>query len=267
MLTVPISEVIRKRTSWRTYNGEKLSPEDRDNLLSYVSDLEPVFGSSIRFILVDHESGAQKLGTYGFIKDARHFVLGAVKPGDMSIEAYGYAMEKIILQATRMGLGTCWLGGTFNRKGFLDALNPVEDEVMPAITPIGYTKDRRTFGKAVRYFAGSRKRKPWSEMFFNPDFSPLKTEEAGMYAEALEMVRLGPSASNGQPWRVVVDECAHFYVNSRNGYESMNRLDMGIAFCHFELSLNEAGITGEWSISDPELSSTGLGYVATWTPR
>ena len=267
MSSTPISDIIRRRTSWRTYNGEQLSEEDRSNLLRYIaSDLESPFESDLRFTLIDHDPGAQKLGTYGFIKNARHFIVGAAKPGDLNIEDYGYAMEKIILHATSIGLGTCWLGGTFNKQGFLNALNPSEGEIMPAITPIGYVKKNRgTFGQVVRYFAGSKNRKPWSELFFKPDFSPLKTEEAGIYSDALEMVRLGPSASNGQPWRVIVDgDSVHFYVKSRKGYESMVRLDMGIAFCHFDLSVKETGLNGGWSMQDPRLDSNSLRYVATW---
>jgi nitroreductase len=162
MHTPSTSDIIRRRTSWRTYNGEKLSEEDRQSLLSFImSDLEPLFGSDLHFSLVDYDSGAQKLGTYGFIKNARHFIAGGVKPGDLNIEDYGYALEKIILHATSMGLGTCWLGGFFNKKDFHNALNPAEEEVMPAVTPVGYTqKNRGTFGKVVRYVAGSRNRKP-----------------------------------------------------------------------------------------------------------
>ena len=267
MHTTPISDIIRRRTSWRTYNGEKLSEEDSQSLLSFIiSDLEPLFGSELRFSLIDYKSGTQKLGTYGFIKNARHFIAGAVKPGDMNIEDYGYTLEKIILHATSRGLGTCWLGGFFNKQDFHKALNPIEGEVMPAVTPIGYVqKNRGTFGKVVRYVAGSRNRKPWNDLFFKPDFTSLSKEDAGIFAESLEMIRLGPSASNGQPWRIVLDdESTHFYVKSRSGYETMVRLDMGIALCHFDLSMKETGFNGEWRVQDPKLPSSGLGYVATW---
>ena len=266
LLARAVKDLIRQRTSWRTYNGEKLSVNERESLLSFIeSDMKPLFGSRLRFKLVDRDSGSQKMGTYGFIKDARHFIVGAVKPGDMNIEDYGYALERIILYSTGMGLGTCWMGGTFNKQGFLELLNPVDGEIMPAITPVGYVKKRRgTFGKAVRYFAGARNRKPWSNIFFKQGFTPLKKEDAGVFVDALELVRLAPSASNGQPWRVVLDGgSAHFYFKARKGYESMNRLDMGIAFCHFDLSLKEAGITGEWEVTDPNVVSSGLKYVAT----
>lgn len=266
MFPQPVDEIIRRRTSWRTYNGEKLAEEDKQALLSVLSNVEPLFGSELHFSLVDYDSGSQKLGTYGFIRDARHFIAGGVKPGVLNIEDYGYALEKIILYATGMGLGTCWLGGFFNRKEFHNAFNPSDGVIMPAVTPVGYTKKSRgTIGKVVRYVAGSKNRKPWNDLFFKPDFSPLSKEDAGLFAHSLEMVRLGPSASNGQPWRIVVDgDSVHFYVRSRKGYESMVRLDMGIAFCHFDLSMKEQDVNGEWSVHNPKIPSDDLQYMATW---
>jgi nitroreductase len=266
MFPEPVEEIIRRRTSWRTYNGEKISTEERQSLISFLSSINPLFGSELRFPLVDYESGTQKLSTYGFIKNACHFIVGGVKPGNLNIEDYGYSLEKIILYVTSLGLGTCWLGG-FNKQNFYKTLDLSESEVMPAVTPVGYTqKNRGTFGKLVRYIAGSKNRKPWSELFFKPNFSPLTKEDAGIFAKPLEMVRLGPSASNGQPWRIVVnDDSAHFYSKTRNGYETMVRLDMGIALCHFDLTINETGINGEWIIQDPKIHHTpGLVYVATW---
>ena len=119
MQNFSVKDLIRQRTSWRTYNGEKLSVDERESLLSFIeSDMKPLFGSSLRFKLVDRDSGSQKMGTYGFIKDARHFIVGAVKPGDMNIEDYGYALERIVLYVTSMGLGTCWMGGDIQQAGF-----------------------------------------------------------------------------------------------------------------------------------------------------
>jgi len=60
------------------------------------------------------------------------------------------------------------------------------------------------------------------------------------------MVRIAPSASNKQPWRIVKIEGAwHFFLERTKGYgdgiifkllklADIQRLDMGIAMCHFE---------------------------------
>ena len=265
MLPVPIEDTIRKRTSWRSYNGSTLSLDDRQAIESYISsDLKTPFGNKPKFHLIDYIPGERKLGTYGFIQGAKHFVVGSINNASMSIEDYGYVMEKIILYATNLNLGTCWLGGTFNKSGFAKSINLSENEFIPAVTPLGYGKEQRQLiGKLIRWGAGSRNRNPWDQLFFNPDWTPFREINAGEYSKALEMVRIGPSASNGQPWRIVIDdEMVHFYLKIKPGYGAMNRLDIGIAICHFELSM---GSQGKWVIRQPSLPSKGLNYVATWT--
>jgi len=37
--------------------------------------------------------------------------------GDKNLEDFGYLMEEAILFATGLGLGTCWLGGSFTKSG------------------------------------------------------------------------------------------------------------------------------------------------------
>jgi nitroreductase len=58
------------------------------------------------------------LGTYGFIKGATGFIMGTVGHSEKNLEDYGYVMERAILFATDIGLGTCWFGGTFTRSRF-----------------------------------------------------------------------------------------------------------------------------------------------------
>ncbi|MBT4319329.1 nitroreductase, partial [Candidatus Bathyarchaeota archaeon] len=107
-------------------------------------------------------------------------------------------------------------------------------------------------------------RKPWSELFFNEDLTVLTKDEAREYATALEMVRLAPSASNGQPWRIYLEgDKLHLHVEPRKGYGSINRLDMGIAMSHLELTLAEQGIKGKWAIEQRE-TPVKTPYVATW---
>jgi hypothetical protein len=180
----------------------------------------------------------------------------------MSIEDYSYALERVILYATGLELGTCWLGGAFTRNIVSEKLGLEDYEVLPAISPIGYKEDRGLVDKVIRWSAGSRNRKPWSELFFNQDFgSSLSLNDASVYSVGFEMVRIAPSGSNGQPWRLNLDgDSVHFYHDEKE-YSMFKQLDMGIAFCHFDLAMKEKGIYGilsRESVSDSR-------YVATWT--
>jgi nitroreductase len=263
-----VSETIRKRSSWRTYIKKPLNKDDLHELEKFISsDIDTPFGNTPRFKVIEKKSESRQLGTYGFIHGATNFIIGAVSDAPMAVEDYGYALERLILKATEMGLGTCWLGGTFNRTAFGETIGLVDSELMPAITPVGYVKEeRRLTERVMRWAVKANVRKPWSDLFFDSDISFLSSDAAGVYGEAFENVRLGPSASNGQPWRLVLDgEKVHFYAMGvrTKTYSPMKRLDMGIAFCHFELTMKEKCVLGQWSVSNPEITNS-FSYIATW---
>lgn len=275
----PISDIIQERYSCRSYAGTPIP----DSVLQYFSDavnaphLGP-FGHQPRFVLISMASlpGGEwkRLGTYGVIKNARLFLAGMLQPAPMAAEDYGYCKEKLILKATELGLGTCWMGGTFTISAFGRAAGLRENETLPSVSPIGYPADRKSLTERImRRIAGSDHRKPWTELFFNGSFSlPLSPDEAGPYAEALKNVRLAPSASNKQPWRIVYDKerkIISFYLLRtprywQPGEVSLQEVDMGIAMCHFELTAKELGFAGHWSREDSAPQIKSLEYIASW---
>ena len=273
-----IIETIRMRVSCRTYSNMAVEPDKIAKLTEYLKfNTDAPFGSKIRFKLLSFDnmdmSELKSLGTYGVIKGARQFIVGAVMDQPKAMEDYGYSMEKNILTATSLGLGTCWLGGTFKRSGFGKKMNLVEGELLPAVTPVGYSSDRRSIIERVfRFSAGSDKRKPWEELFYEGSIDTLLAKDrAGNYTTPLECVRIGPSASNKQPWRIIKDhDNYHFYIKRTPGYDKVlgpiriQNIDMGIAMCHFELSSREMGLDGLWKVKDPQIKNRDMEYLVSW---
>ena len=275
----PITELIESRSSWRSYKSQPLELELHRQIIDYISQqtVGPL-GHTTRFQLIEKDDPLRidnaSFGTYGFIKNARNFIAGAVEKGTRHWEDYGYNLEKIILRMTDLGLGTCWLGGTFKRSEFGPLLNVGIKEVIPAITPVGYgTTNRAVRDRVIRWGAKSRTRRPWKVLFFDGSFSlPLSVFVAGKFVQVLEMVRLAPSASNRQPWRIVRDDgIFHFFLQRTPNYSGftksvdLQRVDMGIAMCHFDLAAREAGFTGEWIDSEPNLDLPELTkYIISW---
>jgi hypothetical protein len=188
-------------------------------------------------------------------------------------------MEQVVLAATDLGLGTCWLGGTFMKSAFARKIDLQPGETMPAILAIGLIEnEEQARAGLIRQRVAGNRRIAWERLFFDGEFGkPLDGEKLGDYKTVLEMVRIAPSASNKQPWRVVKQgQDFHFYMQRTSGYRSlltrlvqiddMQRLDMGIAMCHFELAANELGLSGEWVFEDPGLVLPDdlTEYVVTW---
>ena len=144
---------------------------------------------------------------------------------------------------------------------------------MPAISPLGYPKDQRSLVDGLfRWMAASKSRKSWGEIFYLQNIaSPLSKQEAGKYACPLEMVRLAPSASNKQPWRIVKEENSfHFFLKRNKGYgrifqkDSLQDIDMGIAMSHFEVSAQELNLPGNWREDPPDIPVEDWEYIASW---
>jgi nitroreductase len=275
-----ITDLIKKRVSCRTYADKPVETEVLRKFSRIVAaDHTGPFGNQPKFQLINLNMSSpqewKKLGTYGVIKNARFFLVGKIiKSGDKAMEDYGYCKEKLILQATKLGLGTCWLGGTFNAGGFARAVGLRNDEVLPTVSPIGYPADQRSLTERImRRFAGSNNRRPWADIFFAGNFSTsLNEQQAGKYAQALANVRLAPSASNKQPWRILYDgsrNIFHFYLARAFGYEhlrevSLQDIDLGIAMSHFDLTIQELGLQGKWQVNSSAPQEKALEYIATW---
>jgi len=275
-----IIEIIKKRYSVRYYTEKAIEKDKRHKIEEYLSsNIKGPLGSVLRFELIDasdyNHNELKEFGTYGMITGAKVFIAGAVKKGKYAMEDFGYCMEKNVLAATDFGLGTCWLGGSFNRSTFAKKLKVSESELIPAVSPLGYTGDKKTIKESVlRMVIGSKNRKKFDELFLKGNYeTPLNSSECEEYSKALEAVRIAPSASNKQPWRIIKEEdksIFHFYLKENTIYNNaikgikIQNIDIGIAMCHFELAAQELGLKGFWETNKPALSAGNLLYIASW---
>lgn len=285
-LTKPITEIIKIRSSVRTYSKEPIEPKKETLLKEFLEvQQEGPLGIKMRFQLITARPGdvdvLKGLGTYGAIKNPAGFTIGAMEESDLKkVEDFGYVMEHIILFATDLDLGTCWLGGSFKKSNFAKAIAVNENETVPAATSLGNIPEKLSIkDKFIRKSVGAGKRLPWEDLFFHEDFAtPLSQENAGVYAVPLEMVRLGPSASNKQPWRIVKEPDSntfHFYLQRNKRYSrqlkwmklaDLQRMDIGIAMCHFEFTAKEQGLSGTWEVTDPGINPLPeeTEYIVSW---
>ena len=276
----PVMDLIRKRRSWRSYRPEFLSDRLKTRIRDFISSMDPPpFGSALRFALVDSPlpEKTRTPGTYGIIRGARHTLVGVMRPSAMAFEDLGYCFESLVLSCTDLGLGTCWMGATFSRDYYGPLVGLEEDELIPIVSPVGHAAGKRSILDSIMAAsAGSRKRRPFAELFFQDSFStPLDPRDAGQYAEALEMVRLAPSAVNKQPWRVVKTAAGyHFFLCRAAGYRKLfpkvdlQRIDMGIALFHFAATASALGLPGSIARVEaaPSGGPEGLEYRASWVP-
>ena len=265
-----IKELIKNRRSVRTFNGKDLSLEDLEKLSSYMSNLQNPYGITLECMLLDGRK--QKLPC-PVISGTDFFIGAKVKRAPHVEEAFGYSFEMLVLYAQSLGIGTVWVGGTMKRAAFEAAMTLEANEMMPCMSPIGYPAEKMSLKETMmRKGVKADSRVPFETIFFDGSFdTPLTQETAGDLYEPLEMVRWAPSTVNKQPWRAVVTQNGvHFYLKHAKGFYSesvgdMQKIDMGIALCHFALTAEESGLQMQFCISDPGIATEAdTEYIASY---
>lgn len=260
--------LVRSRRSVRTFDERKITSEDRQKLCAFMESIENPYSLPIEYRLLENMASPVITGT-------NLYVGGKMKVSPHLNEAFGYSFETLVLYAESLGIGTTWIGGTMDRAAFEKAMALGENEVMPCVSPLGYPAEKMSLReKMMRKGVRADVRMPFEEIFFDGGFDrPLTKDAAGLLYFPLEMVRLAPSAVNRQPWRIVIkDGAAHFYLKRSKGFGGgtidMQKIDMGIALCHFDLSAQEAGMATEFMTDRPDIENAdGLAYIASYKIR
>ena len=264
-------EIIRSRKSVRTFDGNALKQEDADGILKFAEKLENPYDIPIFWKILD---GKKYDLSSPVIAGTDCFIAGKLPRVPYAEEAFGYTFEKVILYAKSLGVGTTMIGGTMNRRGFEKAVSLGEGEFMPCVSPLGYPAKKMSVREVMmRTGIKADTRMDFKKLFFDGSFSnPLTKEAAGELYEAFEAVRLAPSAVNKQPWRLVkCGDKVHFYEKRSKGFiaedgSDMQKIDMGIALCHFEIGAREKGIEAVFEINTPGLEmEQDMAYIASYT--
>lgn len=258
--TLPVQRwlaAIPKRRARRSFGASPISEDVLDSLDSLCRDFRPL-GGIARVALV--REAPQRLfmgiaGSYGGISGspaALAFIGSEISPH--AATAVGYTGEGIVLEATALGLDTCWVGGMFSAQHAALLGNVTDDERVYAVSPLGHAVSKISAKERVVFRMGRPK--------FRRDLqqiAPGSRDWPAWAVAGIEAARIAPSAMNRQPWRFRLEGGA--IVISAEGGDTprvSKRLDCGIAMLHFELGARGAGVEGEWVLLDaPD--------VARWT--
>lgn len=260
---------IKGRKSVRTFDGRPVSAEDREKLEQYIATITNPFGIPVRFVLLD----AKEHGlTSPVLSGETLYAAGIVPKLPNADVAFGCAFEKLVLYAWSLGIGTTWIGGTMKREVFERAAGLGEGEMMPCVSPLGYPAKKRSIKETMmRKGVGADTRLPAEKIFFDGEWDkPLPAEKQAAIGDLAEMVRWAPSAVNKQPWRVIVTENGcHFYEKRDRGYSGektgdLQKIDVGIALCHFMMGMEERGDKPCLAVDNPGLEvPENVEYIAT----
>ncbi len=219
----------RVRVSRRRFDPRPAPPEALAALGEHCAAFRP-FGSAraelVREAPADLFRGV--VGAYGAVKGAPSCLVfvGA----EDAAATVGYVGEAAVLEATALGLGTCWVAGLFRAERAGELARVAPGERVFAVSPVGIPAGRKTLEERLMSgIARSRTRKPPEEVARGVGNWPAWA------AWAVEAGRLAPSAVNRQPWRFRREgDAVIVCVDGPDTHGIPKRLDCGIAMLHLE---------------------------------
>ncbi len=258
-----IQDVISRRISVRNFQTNPASFDELKAVRRAGEGTEALTNAEMRFHLcTDAHMGKEIrgiVGDYGKIIHAPHYIVLAARECEGYLIDAGYRFEQMVLEATRRGLGTCWVGLMFKEASLRNTLGLDGSWRMIVLTPIGRPLEKSMMNRLTRTLAGSKGRRPVEQLFFwQRHGEPLPAEILvdRKLVQVFEATRWAPSWMNKQPWRFVLTGknilVYKMRQQDREG-KDYHLLDCGIAMCHLHLAAQAQGIKGHWELGKFEV--------------
>ena len=217
-------EAVWVRRSQRTYLPRPLEEVQREQLGKALAECSRRSGLHLRLVC----PRVSPFAGQGRLKGAREYLLLAGPAEDPDLEEKcGYWEEELVLTAAAMGLGTCWVGGTYDREACLAQLEP--GETLVCVAAVGIPEGS----------PAPRPLRPAGELALLTDSAPAWFD-AGIAA-----VQRAPSAMNRQGYRFQLRPDGAVQARLSGG-GSFALVDLGIAKRHFQLGAHG----GVWTWGD-----------------
>lgn len=258
-----ILEAISRRMSIRTYEPAPVVMEELEAIRLAGEKAEALTKIAMRFFLRSHEEMGQEvkgvIGNYGKTIRAPHYIVLASKEGEGYLTDAGFRFEQMVLEATRKGMGTCWVGLMFKEASLRSNLGLDKSWRVMVLTPIGRAGEQSFVSRSLRAIAGSSTRKPLEELFswLRPG-TPLPANVLAdeRLVRVLEAARRAPSWMNKQPWRfILIGQEILVYKKRHQEREGKDYhlLDCGIAMANLHLAAKAVGMGGRWGLGKFEV--------------
>lgn len=220
-------EAVKSRHSVRAYNDTPIEKEKADVLKKLIDKINRE--NNLNFKLVLNEPKAFDCLLSARFEGVNNYIMLAGKKSDKLDEQIGYFGEMLVIEAQKLGLNTCWVALTFNKKMLKKEME--KGVKLICVLSLGYGK---TQGQ-------ERKSKTIDEV------NDVEGELPEWFKAGLECALLAPTAMNQQRFMFSLNG-NEVSVKSLGGFYAA--VDMGIIKYHFELGAGKDNFVWGESESD-----------------
>lgn len=233
-------DAIALRTSRRTYLKQGLVSEKTERIKELIEEINRESGLNFQFI----ENGDLLLSSfkasYGLISGKPSLIALAGSTDDSELkQKVGYYGQFLVLECVSLGLGTCWISGTYDRKQCLESISLQDGEDLVCVIAAGNVSNNKNIKELLVSRLNGGKQ----------TFDELLKEKNGLIPQwvisGIESARLSPSAVNGKPvgYRLNDNNLTAYITKKNHGVEE---IDLGISMAQFELGALHERQQGSW---------------------
>lgn len=212
-------EAMEARHSVRAYTDEPVSREAAEELQNLAEYSNAASGLHIQLCLNEPNAFQSNMASYGSFKNVKNYIALVGKKSPELEEKCGYWGEKLVLRAQQLGLNTCWVALTYNKKQ--TACTVLPGEKLVCVISLGYGLSQGTEHKSKALESLCKTDGPIPDWF----------------RRGMEAALLAPTAMNQQKFMFSLQGNA---VSVKAGMGFYTKLDLGIVKCHFELGAEGA---------------------------
>jgi len=238
VFSLTLQEAMDVRRSRRKYFATPIEPGIIEKLEALAQEYSQASGCRIEFVWNDGGAWNGLRKSYGMFSGVQNYAGLICRKDDFAaMERLGYYGELLMLHAVSMGLGTCWVGGSFSRK-----LCPIKlsgDETVICTIAVGYTPEQNSAKENLIHKVTHRKSKTAEEMMTANGTVP------DWFMDGMKAVTTAPSGVNRQTVKFFYED-GKVTAGVENDKDVSSALDLGIAKLHFELG---SGV-GKWSFGN-----------------
>lgn len=209
-----IVEAIKNRHSVRDYSDNVIESEKVEELKKEIEKCNNEGDLHIQLVTNEPDAFGGFMAHYGKFNNVKNYIALIGKKGKDLDEKIGYFGERLAIKSGTLGLNTCWVAMTYNKKKA--KVNILKGEKMVCVLALGYGNTNGI----------QHKSKPIDAV------CNLTNDTPEWFKNGVELALLAPTAMNQQKFYFSLENNTVF---AKAGSGFYTKVDLGIVKYHFEI--------------------------------
>lgn len=212
-------KLMEERHSVRNYLNKPVPEDIVKKLEEKVKEVNQKSGLGFKIVFNEPDAFGKVILNYGVLKGVENYIICAGQDSHDFEEKYGYYGEELVLYLQSLGLNSCWVGLTVNKRRIKSQLLP--GEKLGCVIAFGYGVTQGMPHKNKNVEKVTQVPSPWPQWF----------------KDGVKGAMLAPTAVNQQKFTIELAPNGKVIIKALRG--PYTKVDLGIVKYQFMLAAGE----------------------------